>query len=224
MPVLLLSGCAGKPGFAPSSSPTSSTFVVHGTGTAAPFDEYELQDLRTLAESTGAPLKEVLAGQRGSNELGRLADALEAAPDSGFVMTGHDLEQPGTAYMTFTDRPTASVIARLEALPLDTTVTTGLPLSHAQLVLYSESLAGVLDHVPGVQFVSCGPTALGDAVEVRYAVTGSRPSARVLKEAALAATARWSAGGRLKVPVHFIVSEAGDGHHDLVAADAGSGA
>lgn len=193
---------------------------MHGTGVARPFDRYELQDLHTLAESSGTPFAEVLAGARGSAELDGLAAALEARRDSGIVMTGHDPDRPGSAFMTFTHRPSAAVTAQLEALPLDTTVTVGLPLPHAELVRYSEALAGALDRVPGVQFLSCGPDALGDAVEVRYAVTGEQPAPAVLAAAALTETAHWSHDGRLKVPVHFVLGRPSE---RLSTADAAAG-
>lgn len=196
--------------------------VVHGTGVARPFDKYELQDLRTFAESSGTPLKQVMAGQRGSRELDELAAALEANSDSGMTMAGRDPDQPGTAYMSFTHRPTAAVTARLRALPLDTTVTSGLPLPHAELVRYSESLAGVFDGVPGAQFLSCGPTALGDAIDVRYYTTGRAPARRTLNGAALKATAHWSTDGRLKVPVHFAVGSPSERVSNRDVVDSGS--
>ena len=50
------------------------------------------------------------------------------------VMTGHDPDRPGTAFMSFTHGPSARVIAELRALPVDTRVTAGLPLPHGALV------------------------------------------------------------------------------------------
>ena len=223
LPVLLLAGCADPAGTPANTSPRTSTVTVHGTGVARPPDRYELQDLRTYAKSSGEPLQQVVAGQRGSRELDELAATLEADAGSGVVMAGHRPDRPGTAYMSFTHRPSADVIARLRALPLDTAVSYGLPLPNAELIRYSESLAGALDRVPGVAFLSCGPTALGDAVQVRYALTGSAPTPQVLHAAALHATEHWSTGGRLKVPVHFIVDAGSARLNDLAPAGSGTG-
>lgn len=215
LPVLLLAGCVTDPGSGPWVSPSPSTLALHGSGVARPLDKYDLQDLRTYAKSLGKPLKQVLAGQRGSRELDDLAAALESDADSGIVMAGHDPDQPGTAYMSFTHRPSEHVTAQLKALPLDTVVSYGLPLPHAELVRYSEALVGALDRVPGVVFLSCGPTALGNAVEVRYALTGTAPTQQVLDTNALQATKHWSTDGRLRIPVRFIVGALSERSSDL---------
>lgn len=206
--VLGLSACApgGLPGTAPTTAPAPSSVVVDGTGSAAPFDEYELQDLQTAAEQLGEPLEHVLAGQRGSKELGALADAL-GREDVGLVTVGHDPDRPGTAWMSFTTEPDDSTTARIRALPLDTTVTWGLPLDARDLEQYSGAAFSALEAFPGVQPISGGSTAQGDAVELRYALRdgASPPTPEDLDAAVLEATRRWSTDGTLLVPVRFSV-------------------
>lgn len=211
--VLGLSACApeGVPGTAPTTAPAPPSVVVHGTGQAAPFDEYELQDLQTAADQLGEPLEEVVAGQRGGKELGALADAL-ATEDVGLVAAGHDPDRSGTAWLSFTLEPDASTMARIGALPLDTTVTWGLPLDGRDLEQYVQAAFSALEAVPGIQPISGGPTAHGDAVELRYALRdgASPPTPEALDAAVLDATRRWSTDGALRVPVLLSVGSLGE--------------
>lgn len=221
---LFVTGCAGAAGPAGSpaaASPTSTAVtqavplgsaVVHGTGTAAPFDKDQLQDLRTLATNSGTPFARVLAGQRGAAELDALTDALDADPSSGMVTAGHDPDHPGTAWMSFTVRPDAELMARIALLPLDTTVRWGLPLGHEQLSDYTAAVIGSLRGIPSVQALSSAPTALGDGIVLTYAVRHGRtaPTRAQLEAAVLAATTRWSTDGTLRVPVRFVVGSMAD--------------
>jgi hypothetical protein len=213
----LLTGCsgAGSTAAAPPASAAAAPQqieVIHGTGTAAPPNEYELQDLHTAAEQLHEPFDEVAAGQRGSNELDALTTDLEVHRTAGFVTAGHDPDRPGRAWIVFVEHPDEATMARIRALPWITEVRWGAPLDAHDLSAFQSSVLAGLERVPGVIPISAAPSTYADRIDVEYAVRdgAAAPSSDRLEAAARAAAAAWSTDGELRLPVRFVRGSVSD--------------
>lgn len=195
-----------------AEQPVATQVVIHGHGIRDRLSPAEQQDLAQLASQEGWSAAEAISWYEPVPPFTELAAKLQQEyPDSFVESKVQWVDGNASAWLVFTERPDASVFARLHELPLDVEVSWGAPASKQQLSAMSgRILHSLRSHYSGEAATSINPHdwSITVTTEERSAITPAQLDSAVAAAGAVSKNPLPGPDGQPRPPVSVFHREA----------------
>lgn len=180
-----------------------TSVILHGTGTPVFLTHTKVAELTTEAESSGVPVNELFAQERGRSEFRTAMSTIGRANADILVSWNFATDETYDAWVLFNEEPPAEVTALITASPLDVLVEYGVNTDAAELTRVTDAIDETLSDVDGISLLSTSWDVRTARIRVDMIVENSSIDVEAAKREALEKATAVSVDGELPGIIEF---------------------